>query len=441
MHTDIEALAKEVLNNNWRNGYTIPSARLYPFQWNWNSGFIALGLAYYAPQKAMEEIRSMYKGQWENGMLPHIAFHQPNDKYFPGPDQWGTEEAAGKQCTIPVSGITQPAVFGFILEKMHYLLKDTEAGWMDFLKEIFPKVVKQHQHFYIKRDPQNEGLVYIEHNWESGTDNSPMWDGIFETMDVSDARDVSALRQDNKKVDEEERPTNEHYKRYMHIVDTLRACNYDDAIIAEKCPFLVQDVLFNTILVKSNNSLLKLGALLGADVSDIEAWNNKTIAAINSKFWDEETGFYYAYDLRSEQPIKVKVSSGFAPLFAGIASKEQAEKLVHHLTKTFVKNDQWILCPSCAADEPSFNPLKYWRGPVWININWMLHEGLQNYGYTELAERLKKDTLYLAENHGMYEYFDARPENENALAKRGIGADLFSWTAALYLDLLNNPQP
>jgi glycogen debranching enzyme len=431
-------MAVEVLKMNWRDGYTIPSARLYPFQWNWDSGFIALGLAYIDPQKAMDEVRFMYKGQWENGMLPHIVFHQPNDKYFPGPGEWGTESAAGPTCKVPVSGITQPAVFGFILEKMHLLLHSKEAGWMDFLKEIVPKILKQHRYFYTCRDPRNEGLVYIEHNWESGTDNSPMWDTIFENMDVTHARDVSALRQDNKKVGEEERPTDEHYKRYMFIVDRLRDCQYDDQVIAETCPFLVQDVLFNSILVKSNDSLIKLGTLLDLDVSDIVLWNQKAKSAINSKLWDEETGFYYAYDLRSDSRIGIKVSSGFAPLFAGIANAAQAEKLVHQLTTTFTPNNDWKLCPSCAVDEPSFNPLKYWRGPVWININWMLVEGLNAYGFTELAERLKADTLYLVEHHGMYEYFDPRPTSAGGLANRGIGADYFSWSAALYIDLLHH---
>jgi glycogen debranching enzyme len=436
--SNTEKLAIEVLKMNWREGYTIPSARLYPFQWNWDSGFIALGLAYIDPKQAMEEIRFMYKGQWENGMLPHINFHQHNDKYFPGPLEWGTEQATGKDCTIPVSGITQPAVFGFILEKMHHLLQDKVTDWMAFLEEVVPKIIKQHRHFYTCRDPKKEGLVYIEHNWESGTDNSPMWDEIFEKMDITHARDVSALRQDNKKVGAEERPTDENYKRYMYIVDLLRTCNYDDQLIAEKCPFLVQDVLFNSILVKSNDSLIRFGNLLGIDVSDIVFWNNKAKAAINSKFWDEETGFYYAYDLRNESRIKIKVSSGFAPLFAGIASSLQAERLVNHLTTSFIKHDDWKLCPSCAANEPAFNPLKYWRGPVWININWMLFEALNAYGFTELANRLKRDTMYLMEQHGMYEYFDPRPEQEGGLAKRGIGADYFSWSAALYLDLLHH---
>src|ERR1700691_4330359 len=82
----IRSSARTVLDDNWCEGYTIPSARLYPFQWNWDSGFIALGLGLYRPQRAIEEIRSMFKGLWANGLLPHIVFHKPDANYFPGPN-------------------------------------------------------------------------------------------------------------------------------------------------------------------------------------------------------------------------------------------------------------------------------------------------------------------------------------------------------------------
>jgi neutral trehalase len=431
-------LAKTILLQNNHGGYTIPSARLYPFQWNWDAGFIALGLTYFDAQNAMDEIRNIFKGQWVNGMLPHIVFHQPNSNYFPGPEEWDTSIITGNTNNVLVSGITQPPVFGCILERMHHLLKESNENWLPFLKEIFPKVLKQHQYLYTHRDPHNEGLVYIQHNWESGTDNSPMWDDIFDKMDISNAREVAHLRKDNRNIDAEERPTDDNYKRYIHIIDILKKCGYNDHKIAEQCPFLVQDVLFNSLLVKSNEGLLYLGNLLGEDMTQLEIQNNATKNAINTKLWNEATGFYYSYDLRNQKPILVKVSSGFTPLYAGIANQSQANALTNHLTNTFVNNSLWKLCPSCAANEAAFNPLKYWRGPAWINVNWMLYQGLQHYKKYAEAKKVYDDTIALVESHGMFEYFDARPDGE-CIEKRGIGADAFSWTAALYLDMIYNP--
>lgn len=435
--TTVEDL-KKILNNNWRNGYTIPSARLYPFQWNWDAGFIAIALSYIDEDRAMEEVSSMFKAQWKNGMLPHIAFHQLNDNYFPGPEVWKTDQLQFSSQEVSSTGITQPPVFGFVLLRMHSMMQ-SNPKWNACLLDIFPKVLAFHRYLYTHRDPNNEGLVYIQHNWESGTDNSPLWDHIFDSMDVSTARDVSHLRKDNKLVDESERPTNENYKRYINLIDRFVACDYDDSIIAQTSPFLVQDVLFNSMLVKSNYGLIELGKYLNQDISEIESWNTKTIESINAKFWNPGTGFYYAYDLRANKSIPIKVSSGFMPLFAGICSSDQANLLVSHLTTSFAKNENWYLCASCAFDEPAFNPLKYWRGPVWINVNWMLYHGLERYGFIDLADRVKKDSMKLIENEGSFEYFDPRPNGE-AQEKRGIGADLFSWSAALYLDFIYNPS-
>jgi glycogen debranching enzyme len=90
------------------------------------------------------------------------------------------------------------------------------------------------------------------------------------------------------------------------------------------------------------------------------------------------------------------------------------------------------------VDEPMFDPVKYWRGPVWVNVNWMLHHGLLRAGKHELAARVRDDTLALLERHGFWEYFDPRP----AAAGRsgGLGTDGFSWSAALALDFLRYPD-
>ncbi len=435
--TSIQDL-KDILNNNWRDGYTIPSARLYPFQWNWDAGFIALALTYMNQDRAMQEVNSMFDSQWSNGMLPHIAFHKLNDNYFPGPEVWQTDDLEVSSNKVSSTGITQPPVFGFILKRMHQQMQGNPK-WMPFLKALFPKVVAFHRYLYTHRDPHQEGLVYIQHNWESGTDNSPLWDHIFDSMDVTNARDVAHLRKDNKMVDESERPTNENYKRYIYLIDLFVKCKYDDTTIAATSPFLVQDVLFNAMLVKSNFGLIELGKYLNEDVSEIESWNSKSVKSMNDKFWDETTGFYYAFDLRANKRIPIKVSSGFMPLFAGVCNLEQAAALQKHLTSSFACNENWYLCASCAIDEPAFNPLKYWRGPVWINVNWMLYHGLYTYGFRDMAERVKHDAMQLIEAHGSFEYFDPRPVGE-AQEKRGIGADLFSWSAALYLDFVYNSE-
>ncbi|NBW29331.1 glycoside hydrolase, partial [bacterium] len=74
---------------------------------------------------------------------------------------------------------------------------------------------------------------------------------------------------------------------------------------------------------------------------------------------------------------------------------------------------------------------RYWQGPTWINTNWLIIEGLKNYGFDKEANELKEKTLKLVNKSGIYEYFD--PLNGTPL-----GSNNFSWTAALAIDLINS---
>ena len=70
---------------------------------------------------------------------------------------------------------------------------------IDFIKEIYPKLLKWHKYLYNERDIHDEGLVYIRHPWESGMDNSPVWDESFDRIQIKEFK-YSKLRIDNKKI-------------------------------------------------------------------------------------------------------------------------------------------------------------------------------------------------------------------------------------------------
>ena len=82
---ELKQQAIEVLRQNDRGGYTIPTASgLYPAQWNWDSCLVALGLAQFDEARAVTEIETLFGGQWPDGMVPHILFH--GDDSFPDRD-------------------------------------------------------------------------------------------------------------------------------------------------------------------------------------------------------------------------------------------------------------------------------------------------------------------------------------------------------------------
>ena len=68
--------AVEIITKNDRGGYTVPTSKLYPHQWNWDSAFTALGISTYNKIRAWQELILLIKAQWKNGMIPHIIFHE-----------------------------------------------------------------------------------------------------------------------------------------------------------------------------------------------------------------------------------------------------------------------------------------------------------------------------------------------------------------------------
>lgn len=68
----LDQQAREILHRNDRGGYTVPTHGLYPFQWNWDSAFVALGFAEFDRDRAWQEIETLVSAQWEDGMIPYI---------------------------------------------------------------------------------------------------------------------------------------------------------------------------------------------------------------------------------------------------------------------------------------------------------------------------------------------------------------------------------
>ncbi len=130
---------------------------------------------------------------------------------------------------------------------------------------------------------------------------------------------------------------------------------------------------------------------------------------------------------------------GLCALFAGIPGAARAEKIAAYLNSLHQgRSEQYFLCPSFDPDEPLFDPKKYWQGPIWPQMNWLIYQGLKRYGFNDLRHIVRDDLLTLMSRFGLYEYFDPRKKMINTLTK-GYGGNDFSWTSAIALDLIENP--
>ncbi len=155
---------------------------------------------------------------------------------------------------------------------------------------------------------------------------------------------------------------------------------------------------------------------------------------INSVFWDAKDGFYYDRNQKTGQRIVVKSVAGFFPLWAGVATPQQASRLIHdHLMNP---REFWTRypVPTYALTEPDFyegtrHGECNWRGNTWIPSNFMIFLGLMRYGYLkqarELADRTYRMALHL--NSATREYYDSK-------TGQGYGLNPFwGWSSLAYI--------
>jgi hypothetical protein len=426
---DLGRRAIAVLDANWMGHATRASARLYPHQWSWDSACIAIGYARRNQARAQAELRSLFAGQWADGLLPHIRFAD-NARYFPGPEFWQTHRSPSAPQHPQTSGIVQPPVHATAVWHVYRRARDGDQA-KAFLRERMPGLVRWHEYLYRERTRGDDGLVEIWHPWESGMDNSPLWDEALARM--SPARDAipDYERVDLDFVDASQRPTDAEYDRYAYLVKLYRDWRYDSRRIREESPFALYDVLFNSLLVQANRDLAEIARVVAIDPEPFEAWAERTADGIDARLWDDAEGSYADYDVRAGKRVRAQTATAFSPLFAGIPNEERAARLLERVIGSSVTIDGLgRVVASVPPSNAKFDPALYWRGPVWPMINWVVHAGLRRYGFIDEAQEIRAALLELVRREGFWEHY-------NASTGQGQGTEQVSWTAALVLDLLN----
>lgn len=411
--------AREVLRRNDRGTYTVPTHGLYPFQWNWDSALSAIGFAHFDEDRAWTEIETLFLHQWEDGNVPHIIFHELDEGYFPGPEVWQT----GRK--IPTSGITQPAVTGFAVRRIFDRARDTEMA-RKRAKALLPRIHTWHEWFYRNRDPQGTGLVAIIHPWESGRDNSVDWDEAFSRVPTEGVGDFQ--RRDTSHANPAHRPTDEQYKRYIWLVQHFRSLGWDNTKLHDASPFRIVDPGFNAILIRSCSDLAVLADALGEPeiAEQSRAFAAKAIAAMES-LWSDKHGQYLCYDRAAGKLIDSPSVAGILPAFCAIPL-HRAKGIAARIEK--LAESAKFMIPSHDPTTPEYDGRRYWRGPAWLIVNYMVADGLRRDGQTEMAYRISRDSIRLIHESGFAEYYDP-------ITAEPCGGGNFTWTAAMVIEILS----
>jgi neutral trehalase len=429
--------AKEVLQLNDRELWTVPAGDLYPHQWLWDSCFIAIGLRHLDIERAKTELTSLLRGQWSNGMLPNIIFNQER-KYWRDRSLWRSWISPYAPDDMATSGITQPPLLAEAVVRVGQKLKLPERR--SWYKQMLPHLVDYHEWLYADRDPHKEGLIILLHPYESGLDSSPPW--------VSELRKhsmplwlklmegarlawiIGLFRRDTQHVTLAQRTGNIEATADWAAMLRLRRKAYNSEAILSRSLFAVEDLAFNSILIRANKCLADIAKLAGHDLAEGLLQNMAKTEIALEQLWDDSSGQYFSRSFVGHKLIEEPTIATLLPLYSGAISKEKAARLVELLKRRRVFSTSWPV-PSVPINSSYFDPYKYWQGPTWVNTNWLIIDGLKRYGYAEEAKVLQDRTLQMVAKNGMYEYF-------NPLNGTGAGAANFSWTAALAIDLLKN---
>lgn len=421
MRPNLDDSAVAILKQNDRGGYTIPTKGLYPFQWNWDSAFVALGFQTFDQDRAWKEIESLLEGQWVTGFLPHIVFRKDDPTYFPGPTEWGT----ARHHWIPTSGITQPPVLATIIRDLF------ETGTPEIAiaraRPLISKIFKWHEWFHTNRDPYETGMIATVHPWETGRDNLPDWDAPLHNVDISDLE--TYIRKDVSHVDQDMRPQQFDYDRYVRLVHFGRDCAWDKQELVEKNPFWVADVGLTSILLRADRDLLALALSLGEIeiVDQLERWISRGEEGLE-KLWNDEVFGYTSLDLRTGERSNMLNAGTLLPFYAGHAPFTRVDALFGHMERWWRRCEFGV--PSFDPEHKDFDSIRYWRGPIWAVVNWLIARGLSDHGFDDKAIRVREDTLKLIEGAGFRENFCPA-------TGLGCGGHDFSWTAAIWLNLRN----
>jgi hypothetical protein len=294
-------------------------------------------------------------------------------------------------------------------------------------RALVQATARWHDWFYRCRDPRGTGVVALLHPWESGRDNSCDWDEAL--ANVSTEGIAPYQRRDTTHVDASQRPTSFEYDRYVALVERFRLLKWDNAQLHDASPFQVVDPGFNAILICSELALARLAERLGDRplAARLQARAALAIEALET-LWNEELGQYTCLNRLTQQRVQSASVGGLLPLLVLPPGHPHVDHLCHRLS-------QWLeLAPygvcSMEPRDARFDGKRYWRGPSWLIVNFLLITGLRQCGPRALADQVMQVSLRCIEKSGCSEYY-------HPMTGEALGGGTFTWTAAMVIEFLN----
>ena len=384
VYKDFTAKTVLTLQNNWRipagelkHSGLFPSYHYIWFHgfWAWDSWKHAAALAQYDTRLAKEQIRAMYDFQTQAGFIADCVY---------------------RDTTIERHNYrnTKPPLSAWAVWKVFEQDQDEE-----FVQELYPQIVKQHNWWYAHRDHDEDGICEYGSTdgslraakWESGMDNAVRFDS---SQMVQNGPGAFSLNQES--------------------------------------------VDLNAYLFAEKQHLKQMATVLGKtnEAAEFQHEADALKKKIQTQFYDPNTDWFYDTTLDGETHILAMGCEGWLPLWAKAATSEQAEGVKNNMMNPAQFNTA-VPFQTLSAAHPKFKPDGgYWRGPNWLDQSYFGVMGLHNYGHHQAAYEATYKLFHNAD--GALLKGNSIRENYQPITGAGLEAENFSWSAAHYLLLLLN---
>lgn len=353
-----------------------PSKQQYVAAWQWDAYFTAIGLRHGAGTLARDQIRLFISHQQPDGFIPDVVHDSgiiAHVSDLPPSDLASLARTHGPAAT-PLTEPTLP------------ITKPPLAAWAaakideigdhpSLLNEIWEQL-RRLRGWWLAR-PRADGLPGYEHPYSSGLDDSPLFD-------------------------------------------------HGAPVYSPDLPsyLVVEADILSAAATRSHRRDEAAGHQARADELSRRLITNR---------WDPLRGRFLTRTPKGESPVNTPFA--LLPLLTGRLPDAMRDTLVAQLHDTRDFYPLWPV-PTVALSDPEFDPNRMWRGPTWLNVNWLLVEALIRSNCHEKAQELAEQTLDMViHGRGLHEYWNPYT------GSRAAGATTcFSWSAALFVDLANRTE-
>ena len=201
-------------------------------------------------------------------------------------------------------------------------------------------------------------------------------------------------------------------------------------------------VCLNSLLYKTETDLEQMSLLLGRK-DEARQWAHGAAvrrARIVKYLWDNQRGLFFDYNFATHMQSTYEYATTFYPLWAGLASKEEARAVARNLP---------LFEQTGGLSMSRFESQAQWDYPYgWAPIHLLAVEGLRRYGYATDADRIT--SKFLAMILGNFRRDQTIREKYNVVTQSAVthvvagysqNVTGFGWTNGVFLELLHESPP